>query len=333
MKSYITIVFVLLCLKAFTCTTFVLKTESEFVFGRNLDWVSDNGLIIINKRNQKKGSLVFPPDKAIEWISKYGSITFNQFGKEFPYGGINETGLTIELMLADAVYSDVDSRAAINELQWIQYQLDNASTVDEVIKSDAFLRISAIEQQLHYLITDKTGSIAIIEFIDGEMHVYRNNDVVFPVLENDLYEISLDKYYRDINSRFTKVVKMIDEYNNEDKTSIINYSFEILDSVAINASWSIVYDIKNMQIYFKTESAKDIQIIDFSSFDFNCKSKNYTYDLQKKASGNISNAFIKFTSKLNKTKLNDALLSNSIYLPKKMLSLFYKYHKDCKCVK
>jgi choloylglycine hydrolase len=31
--------------------------------------------------------------KTISWISKYGSITFNQYGREFPTGGMNEKGL------------------------------------------------------------------------------------------------------------------------------------------------------------------------------------------------------------------------------------------------
>jgi choloylglycine hydrolase len=26
------------------------------------------------------------------WTSRYGSITFNQYGREFPSGGINEKG-------------------------------------------------------------------------------------------------------------------------------------------------------------------------------------------------------------------------------------------------
>ena len=47
---------------------------------------------------------MFPPEKPIEWISKYGSISFNQFGAEFPYGGINEEGLVVEIMTSRAEY-------------------------------------------------------------------------------------------------------------------------------------------------------------------------------------------------------------------------------------
>jgi Penicillin V acylase and related amidases len=53
--------------------------------------------------------MIQPPEKPIEWISKYGSITFNQSGREFPHGGINEKGLVIEQMwLDEAAYPEMD---------------------------------------------------------------------------------------------------------------------------------------------------------------------------------------------------------------------------------
>ena len=32
------------------------------------------------------------------WTSKFGSVTFNQYGKDNPMGGVNERGLVIEVM-------------------------------------------------------------------------------------------------------------------------------------------------------------------------------------------------------------------------------------------
>src|SRR5687768_14824235 len=136
----------------YPCTTFVLKTKNGLYFGRNLDWVSDLGLVIVNQQNVTKESLVFPPEKPINWTSKYGSVTFNQFGKEFPFGGINEKGLVIEIMVSMAEYAEPDERPIVNELQWIQYQLDNSATIEEVIQTDAFLRIGQTHEILHYLI-------------------------------------------------------------------------------------------------------------------------------------------------------------------------------------
>jgi choloylglycine hydrolase len=155
---------ILLSLKVstgFSCTTFVLKNDSTLLFGRNLDWVSDDGIAVVNKRNVEKTALVLPPSRPMEWTSKYGSLTFNQFGKEFPFGGINEKGLVVEIMLVKTEYPEADKRAAVNELQWVQYQLDCSKSVEEVIKSDSFLRISKIRQNLHFLICDSAGNTAV----------------------------------------------------------------------------------------------------------------------------------------------------------------------------
>ncbi len=37
----------------------------------------------------------------VHWTAVYGSISFNQYGKEFPTGGMNEKGLVVELMWLD----------------------------------------------------------------------------------------------------------------------------------------------------------------------------------------------------------------------------------------
>jgi len=311
----------------------VLKTSNELVFGRNLDWVSDNGLLIVNKRNVVKKSLVFTPDKAIEWTSKYGSITFNQFGKEFPFGGINEKGLVVEIMVADAEYPVYDERPAVNELQWIQYQLDNARTIDEVINSDKIIRISEIDQKLHFLICDSYGDVAVIEFMNNKMIVFKGKDLPFPILENDTYSKSLIKYKNKTNCRFETATTMIKNYQPSIHNSIINYSFDILDSVKLSGSWSIVYDIKNMKIHFKTQSNKKVQIIDCNFFNFSCEQECMMYDLQMKQEGNIDKQFIPFDSKKNKKKMQYAIKSNDLNFSKDIIFQFYSYHKNCICLR
>jgi len=106
------------------------------VFGRNLDCFSGTGLIIVNPRNLEKAALIDPSEKPSKWVSKFGSITFNQIGRELPFGGINENGLVVEHMTLDnTVYPSKDNRYAIGAFQWIRFELDNYSTIEEVISS------------------------------------------------------------------------------------------------------------------------------------------------------------------------------------------------------
>src|SRR5258708_28633340 len=117
-------------INAFPCTTFVMQGDGHIYFGRNLDWDWESGLVIVNQRNIKKTAVVMPGNAPAQWTSKYGSVTFNQFGQEMPYGGMNEAGLVVENMWLDETkYPAPDSRPSINLLQWIQYQLDNCRTV------------------------------------------------------------------------------------------------------------------------------------------------------------------------------------------------------------
>ena len=86
--------------RVFACTTFFINKNGQLVFGRNYDWVTDAGMVCTNLKGLDKTSLKSEDGKTIHWISKYGSITFNQYGKELPTGGMNETGLVVEMMWA-----------------------------------------------------------------------------------------------------------------------------------------------------------------------------------------------------------------------------------------
>jgi penicillin V acylase-like amidase (Ntn superfamily) len=152
----------------YPCTTFSLQTGKKHCFGKSYDFMIGNAHVCVNKRNLLKVSPPLGSEKKFAWVSRYGSITFNQFGKEFPCGGMNESGLIVDLMMLDEeAYPDLDSRFGLTELQWIQYMLDNFSSVDEVCASDNSVRISLNSiAPIHLLISDKNGMTATIEYID-----------------------------------------------------------------------------------------------------------------------------------------------------------------------
>ncbi len=147
----------------FPCTSFVLKNNNSLLLGHNLDWHIGIGLFMTNKRNVEKTALMDSLENPAKWISKYGSITFNQVGRDLPYGGMNETGLVIEQMsLPGTQYPSKDNRNSISACQWIQYQLDNCSTIQEVISTDKVIRIVDRNSKFHFLICDKFGNSAVI---------------------------------------------------------------------------------------------------------------------------------------------------------------------------
>jgi choloylglycine hydrolase len=164
---------------SYACTSFCLTTAGECTFGVNLDRSSDEGLIYVNKRNVSKiGWEKNTGGESARWTSTYGSVTFNIVGYNLPYAGMNEAGLMISTLgLNESRAPAPDDRFPLLSPLWVQYQLDNYSTVDEVIASDSQVRITMTAPVNpphpvdHFLVCDKRGECATIEFLDGKMCV------------------------------------------------------------------------------------------------------------------------------------------------------------------
>ena len=124
---------------------------------------------------------------------------------------------------------------------------------------------------------------------------------------------------------------MLKVYKPETCGSVKDYSFKILDKVALSGSWSIVYDIKNRKIYFKTESNQTIREVDFKTFTFGCETESMIYDLGLQNEGNVSGKFIKYDAILNKQKMKEAMKLTGIELPGSIMSRFYKYASEGRC--
>ncbi len=298
---------------SFACSTFLLSKNGRHIFGRNYDWVSGNGMMMANARGMAKSAFGQDGSKALSWIAAYGSITFNQFGKEFPHGGMNEKGLVVELMwLNETVYPEADKRAALNELQWIQYQLDNCANIDEVIATDKKLRIDRDDAApLHYLVADAGGHAATIEFINGKMIVHQGKDLTYPVLTNTRYDAAV-KQVKDTKGsgafdnsveRFATACSMVSQYQEANNTQDpIDYGFSILNKIGQPGytKWSIVYDITNLQVYCITDQQRQRKQVSLRDLDLSCNVTMPALPLASTQKGNVSKLFTPLSYEQNK---------------------------------
>jgi choloylglycine hydrolase len=297
----------------FACTTFCLKNKGEVLFGKNYDWMIGDGMIFVNKRGVEKKAMVAGNEAAARWISKYGSVTFNQYGKDNPSGGMNEAGLVIELMwLEDTEYPKADSRPVVDVLEWIQYSLDISGTVEDVVKNAEAVRIAS-PVKLHYLVNDKAGNSATIEFLDGKLVAHTGEKLAVSTLTNDTYEKSLnyskatapEKAKTESSfDRFTRAAAKTKEFAQKPKTEqeAVNYAFEILSNVAQKNStqWSIVYDQKRGKIHFRSMQSPIIKSIDTKSFDYSCGNAVKIFDVNSKESGDVTAKFADYTRAANR---------------------------------
>lgn len=326
------------------CTTFFIHHNGKMVFGRNYDWMADAGMVCTNQRGLAKTSVKNNDGKTVNWTSQYGSISFNQYGKEFPTGGMNEKGLVVELMWLDGTqYPKPDDRPAIGVLQWIQYQLDNCASIEEVIATDKKIRIISNGTPLHYLVADARGYAATIEFLEGEMVVHKGADLVLPVLTNDTYDRSVKSNQRGVTKgnnsleRFSAACKMIREYKTSaGQKNLVDQSFDILSKVSQGdyTKWSIVYDITGKKVYFKTAEFRQLRSVDFSSFDFSCNTVSKIIDMNRSEKGDIGSFFIDYSEKINQSIFERSLEQSSpqiaLTTDQKKLTMSYPGTIHCK---
>src|ERR1051325_10353413 len=273
------------------CTNFC--TRGEGLFGRNYDFDIGSGMVIVNKRGLSKRSL--SPNHPAQWFAQYASITFNQFGRDIPMDGMNERGLVVALAWLDGTqYPAADARPELNEVEWIQYQLDTAASVDDVLARSQRVRIVPVVSPLHYLVADRDGNTAAIEFLGGQLVVHRNPES--PVLANDTYAASaayLERLRREHATpqsaesldRFARAAIMLGEPAGGDAVA---RAFDILDAVAeSNTRWSIVYDQRLLAVEYRTAVNRQRRRIALSSFDLGCASPPLILDVDE-GSGDVT---------------------------------------------
>jgi len=299
-------------------TAFVMRGQGSVLLAKNLDWPVGEGIVFVNKRDVVKEAFGGSRAAGLRWTSKYGSVTFNQFGKEFPLGGINEAGLAIEELSAQAEYPPLDNRACLNELQWIQYHLDTCRSTKEVLKSASGLRISKALFELHYLIADGKGNVAVIEFNDGQMAATTGDTLPVAVLSNSRYAESLRTLGlhqgfggerivsggTGSSERFVRAAVALREYRMLGQRPLLDHAFVVLKSVAQeDTQWSVAYNIPRRLVFFKTREHRRYKIIPLEGLDFSCRSPALMMPVTTELAGNLTRNLIPYRQQENRRLL------------------------------
>ncbi len=306
----------------FPCQTFLLKKGDTLIAGHNLGMpMHIPGVMVINKRGVlKKGKTWYEilsgkpsPTPLVTWVSKYGSITFNPFCRDFPDGGMNEAGLFIEEMtLRGTRFPEDHSKPKIFMMQWMQYVLDNFETVDQVIKSTSEMTLDG--WAWHFFTADRIGNVAVIEFLDGKPVIYRGKDLPVAALCNTKYEEEIKnlKAFEGFGgktpislkdrtiARFVHIAYML-KNDIPSQGSAVDYGFKILHQLDRGGTqWSFLCDLKNLKAYIRTAKRKEIRYVDLKSFDLSCNTPVKMLDIHADLSGNVEKNFQDYTLEANR---------------------------------
>jgi len=333
------------------CSSFTLKADDVLICGRNVDGPEPmTGIVAVNNRGVHKSGRsmqwLFCGDEPacaetgagfglwsvdaghppMSWVSKYGSITFNYQGLEFPDGGMNEAGLVFqEMTMLKTEYPSDDAKAGIFMVLWIQYIIDTCATVDEVITSARSVAIDG--WSWHFFAADAAGNSAVIEFLDGKAVIHTGEALPHAVLCNSTYTdelglldeyegfggtTPLDTEKQEIDGRFAKGVTLLGRYSATTQVSPMAYAWGILDAMSPGFTQSAqVYDVTNRRIEFRTSLATKIKSISFSDFDFGCDRPAMVLDLNTDLEGDVSAKLEAYTVVNNSRTVSENFLKFS----------------------
>ena len=331
------------------CSTFQLTGQGLVIFGRNYDWHFSEALVMVNKAGVRKSSYPMKgePGRPATWVSKYGSLTFNQYGREFPTGGMNSAGLVVESMsLRDTVFPPPDDRPYVASVGlWRQYLLDRFATVAEVLAHKDEVRLATVPDRLgaHVLISDTQGDCMALEFLEGGVVTYRGPTLPVRALTNSTYEQSLRHLQLgtgpvldiwDSIARFKTIARMIQGYRPASPQPGVDFAFSVLEAVAADLTqWRIVYDQVNRRVYFHTKQNPALRTIDLGRLDFSCRSPVMMIKVDAPGRGEISGAMTPYDLVANRALIRKNLARTSFtkHLSDRVVDFLAKYGGQGQC--
>ena len=292
------------------CTSFCLDNGGHAVFGSNYDNEIWEGLLFVNKRGvTKTGWEAGTSGKYARWTAEYGSVTFNLAGVQLAWAGMNEAGLAISTMwLGETRNPAPDERPPLVSPLWVQYQLDTCATLEEVMANDARVRIADTVD--HYLICDRSGACAAVEFLEGKTVFHTGARLPVKTLTNHAYLKAVAAWQagrlRDNSlERFGIAADRVTDFQPGDAPSAVAYAFETLDRASGQATgstptqWSIVFDSENMRVHWRTSRNPQVRSVEFARLDFDCSTPVEMLDIHAPLSGDVSNELGRYTFKAN----------------------------------
>lgn len=298
--------------ETFACTRVVYHGPNGTVItARSMDWKDDipANLWVFPRGIERNGEV---GTTSIKWNSKYGSVITSSWDIASS-DGMNEMGLVGNLLwLVESEYPKFEKDKKTPGLSlslWLQYVLDNFSTVDEAVSALSMEKFVVVSSNIlgtdkfatvHLSISDKTGDNAIFEYIDGKLVIHHDKSYVTmtnsPVFEEQL---AINTYWKGIpgtimlpgtnraTDRFVRASYYIDAIPKTDNTRVaIPSVFSVIRNCSVplgissptepnisSTRWRTVADQKNLVYYFDNVLNPNVVWVEFSKIDFSEKGK------------------------------------------------------------
>lgn len=301
------------------CSSFMLNKGEALVFGHNLNEgdIGVPGMLFVNKRGVFKTGRTWSElinkdgsnPSSLSWISRYGSVTVNCFGRDFCDGGINEAGLFIWEMNEDGEYPRNDQFPRLMHMNWMQFVLDNCLTVDDVLESAARTEIDG--WPWHYFVGDADGNCAALAFVGGQVVVNRGETMPVPGLFNTPYdrEMELLRFFKGFGGRyqpalddsdvprFVKTAVMVRDY--DPAQDAVAYGLQMLENLTVSdvPEWSVLCDVRSRGFYFRTRLNPEIKRLSLDDIDFSNAGPALVLNIDQRQGGDVRHFLHPYTDR------------------------------------
>lgn len=330
--------------EAEACTTFLAEAEGRVVVGKSYDWSNERGHVVVNPRGLTKTALVVEPRATpATWTARYASLTFNQYGRELPNGGMNERGLVVEVMwLTSSEAEPPDDRPVVNELQWIQRQLDLHATVAEVVADARAVRVAPLHARVHYLACDRAGACVAVEHIGGELVV--TSAAGARALTNHTYARSIAALVARTGrpahagpgslARFVRAAHASASAPSADR--LVPHAWRTLADVSQGdySKWRIVYEPAALRAHFQTLGRPEIKTVDLARLARSCDEPALALDLAADLpAGDVSDRLAPATAAANATLVAASLAELGASIPEPLVRAAEDLPETARCAR
>ena len=224
------------------CTCIAIKDKDNLIFGRNSDFLVSLEKLYMN--------VLYNLDNAYAFNGNTTAFIEME-------DGINEYGLAVGLTF---IYPTI-VKAGFNAGMLVRYLLEKCKTTDEAL---SLLKNIPIASQQTLTIADRTGNIVVVECNCEKIEIIRpTKDGNFVTAANEFNSNLMKQYNNDEVDNWRAEERYLVSYTTL-KENRNNYSFNLIKDILsgkygfmcqydrktdADTVWSVIYDIKNNQIF------------------------------------------------------------------------------------
>jgi hypothetical protein len=228
------------------CTCFAgLYPAFDKIMGRNFDWYNHLALVLYTDPSDGYPSISMVDISYLGYsLSDDPTLNPNPLldAPLYPFDGMNSMGLAVGMMAVPYSQTPQDpNKVTIGTLHAIRLMLDYAKTVEEAVYLLGQYNIDFTGgPAVHYIVCDKSGRSAVIEFVNNTMNVIRNQNQwqvsTNFILTGTSHSSAIARCWR-----YKKAWEMLEATSGHITQQ---KAMTILNEVSQpNTIWSIVYDV------------------------------------------------------------------------------------------